>query len=182
MQVHWWGNWCHHKELLTFVSRNGKLAVCTLLRPQSEPLMGIFSISHASRSKACSPSIYNPTSPLCATLPCGQQISKLYWSLWPFKLFFFPSLNCILPPPIFLLLLACRPSSSSYCLPWITRNIGRKWVSDITITALTLASSSVPLLLIHFASLSACLALSWATFALTNTNGCSAWNKIFFFF
>lgn len=66
--------------------------------------MGIFSISHASRSKACSRCIYNLTSQLCPTLPCGQQISKLYWSLWPFKsdLFFFSPPYCILPPPIFL--------------------------------------------------------------------------------
>uniref|UniRef100_A0A8D3D6Q3 Replication protein A subunit n=1 Tax=Scophthalmus maximus TaxID=52904 RepID=A0A8D3D6Q3_SCOMX len=70
------GIWCHNNKLLTFVSRNGKLAAGALLRPQCEPLMGIFSISPASRSKACTPCIYNPTSPLCTTLPCGQQISR----------------------------------------------------------------------------------------------------------
>lgn len=83
-QVHYWGIWCHCKELLTFVSRSGELAACALPWPQSEALMGIFSISHASRSKACSHRIYNLTCPLYTSLPCGQQISKLYWSLWPF--------------------------------------------------------------------------------------------------
>lgn len=46
-QVHWWGNWCHFKELFTFVRRSWKSTTCVSLGPQCKMLMGIFSISHA---------------------------------------------------------------------------------------------------------------------------------------
>lgn len=44
--VHWWGNWCHFKELFTFV-RSWKSTTCVSLGPQCKMLMGIFSIIHA---------------------------------------------------------------------------------------------------------------------------------------
>lgn len=141
--------------------------------------MRIFPISHASGSNARSQCIHKLNSLLRTTLPFGQQISNLYWWRTILIYVFFSPQSCILPPSV------SSPAtcllSSSYCLPWITGNIGQKWVSHITITALTLTNSSVPLLLIHFTSFSTCLALSWAIPALTNTNGCSTWNILFLF-
>lgn len=89
-----------------------------------------------------------------------------------FKLiFFFTPTTAFYRCPSFFFFFCFPLPSSSYCLSWITGNIGWKWVSDITVTALTLASSSVPLLLIHSTNLSAPLALQWPVSALTNTKG-----------
>lgn len=69
---------------------------------------GIFSISHASRSKSCFSYIYSPASLLRGRLPCGRLVSSV--DLWPFStehfiLFF--NKRCIVCPPIFVVILTC---------------------------------------------------------------------------
>jgi len=134
-----------------------KSAACVSLWPRT--LMEIFSISHASRSKACSGCIYNPSShcaPLC--LMAKRLASAL---LIPVTI-----LNCYLLSPLHLtsthlLLLLCLLSGF---YPELLGN-RRKWVFDVTGSSV-ISQASQPV-------------LSSPILALTNTNGCSAQNRIF---
>lgn len=149
-----------------FVSGSGKLAAGPWLGHSQSRLMEIFSIRHASRNKACSHCKFTPWPlpspyPLCVTLPCGQEISKLHRSLWPSK--------TLIPPPLTELYLhQSFQSAFPLMLPDVIPKVllELKWVSDRTITA----PDPRP------AYLSLCCSFQnspcWTVSALTSTNGC----------